>query len=259
MKNIGAARAYAVPALEKGLDVLERLAGRPGPESLADLARELGRSASEIFRTLVCLERRGYLAREEGSGRYRLTLRLFELAHTHTPVEALLRAAGRPMRDLAREVGESCHLSVLSRGKLVVLSQAESPRLSRFSVEVGGRFPPVRTCSGRLLLAHLRPEELDEFLSRDPDFRALGRAGRRELLARLLEIRRAGVSAARSESHVGIRDVAVLVGNPRVGFAAALCVPALTRPGRRDPAGTIRRALERCAREITRGLGLKVI
>lgn len=252
-------RPYAVPALEKGLDVLELLAARPAAPSLADLARELGRSASEIFRTLVCLERRGFVAREEGSGRYRLTLKLFELAHTHSPVEALLRAADRPMRDLARETGESCHLSVLSQGKLVVLAQAESPRMARFSVEVGGRFPPVRTCSGRLLLAHLPKELLHELLARDADYRRLGPAGRKQFLSRLLEIRRSGVSTAESETHVGIRDVAVLVGNPRVGVAGALCAPALTPSRGGISTGRLRQALERCARQITRALGLRVI
>ena len=84
---------YAVPALEKGLDLLEALAAQPEPRSQTDLARALGRSPSEIFRMLACLERRGYIVKEEASGRYRLTLRLYELAHTHTPVDQLLHAA----------------------------------------------------------------------------------------------------------------------------------------------------------------------
>ena len=46
-------RTYAVPALEKGLDLFEALAGQPEPRSQSDLARALGRSPSEIFRMLA--------------------------------------------------------------------------------------------------------------------------------------------------------------------------------------------------------------
>lgn len=252
----GRAPAYPVPALEKGLDVLEALSTRAEPRSLADLARSLGRSSSELFRMLNCLERRGYVTKEEGSGRYRLSLKLYELAHTHSPVEQLLRAAEAPMRRLAHELRESCHLGVLNGRSLVVLSQVESPDRIRFSVEVGARFPAVHTASGRLLLAHLPKEGLDDVLRGDPDFKALGPGGRQRLLAGLLELRRTGVSVAESENFQGVRDISVLVGNPRAGVAAALCVPALKARGRWRGAAELRRAVEPVAREITRTLGL---
>ncbi|MFN3485796.1 MAG: IclR family transcriptional regulator [Planctomycetota bacterium] len=249
--------AYAVPALEKGLDVLEALAAGEGAPTLAELARALGRSPGELFRTLVCLERRGYVAREASSGRYRLTLKLFELSRSHSPVEDLLRAADRPMRELARRVRESCHLSVLSEGGLLVLAQAESPSRVRLSVEVGARYPVVHTASGRLLLAHLDPDARDEILSKDPDFLKLGAARRRAFLSELLKIRRIGASIAVSETTMGVRDVAVLVGNPRVGVLAALCVPALTgMRGRVVSIPRLREAVRRAADAITGALGL---
>src|SRR5579875_1549790 len=68
---------YAVPALEKGLDVLELLARQSQGLTKSQLARELNRTVSEIFRMLVCLERRGYIAPVE-EDRYSLTLRLFQ-------------------------------------------------------------------------------------------------------------------------------------------------------------------------------------
>jgi DNA-binding IclR family transcriptional regulator len=248
--------AYPVPALEKGLDILELLSGRGEPPSLAELARTLGRSSSELFRVLNCLERRGYVLKERGTGRYRLSLRLYELAHAHPPVQELLRAADRPMRALALELRESVHLGVLGGGRLLVLAQVDSPERVRFSVEVGGRHPVATTCSGRLLLAHLPEPALDALLRHDPEFRGMGEAGRRRLLAQLLEIRQEGFSSAESETFHGVRDVAVLVGNPRVGVAAALCVPSLKIRGRWPAVPAVRKAVERAAAEVTRSLGL---
>src|SRR6185295_10477144 len=248
-------RTYAVPALDKGLDLLEALAAKPDPLSQADLARAVGRSPSEIFRMLACLERRGYVVKEESSGRYRLTLRLFELAHTHTPVDHLLHAADGPMRDLARRVRESVHLSVLSDGRLLVLSQVESQNRTRVSVEVGARFPVVRTASGRILLAHLPQEELRGLLARDDDWSKLGAATRERFLADLLKIRRDGIYQGKSDLTQGIRDVAALVGNPKVGIAAAVCVPSLVVIGKPKPLPELRAAVKECAATITRHLG----
>jgi len=250
--------SYAVPALEKGLDLLEALAARPGDRAQAELARDLGRSASEIFRMLNCLERRGYIVKDPASGRYRLTLRLYELAHTHTPVDQLLHAAEGPMRDLARRIHESVHLSVLSDGKLLVLSQMESQNRTRVSVEIGGRFPAVLTASGRILLAHLPQEELRGFLARDEDWARLGAAARERFLSDLLRIRRDAVYQGKSDLTHGIRDVAAFIGNPRIGIAAAVCVPSLVAIGKPKPLSEVRAAVKDCAATITRHLGLRI-
>src|SRR4051812_11171207 len=115
--------SYSVPALEKGLDIIESLAASPAPLSLAELAKDLNRGSAEIFRMLVCLERRAYLRRDALSGKYAPTLRLFELAQAHSPLKTLLTVASEPMREVSAILGESCHLSVLERGRLLVVAR----------------------------------------------------------------------------------------------------------------------------------------
>lgn len=248
---------YTVPALEKGLDILEALAASSTPQSLAGLARTLDRTSSEIFRMLTVLERRQYIERDAVSGSYSLSLKLYELAHTHAPVEHLVRTASRPMRELAEELRESCHLSVLSRGKLVVLHQVESPEEIKLAIDVGARFSAVRTNSGRLLLAHLPVEDLAGFLRGDPGYAALSGQERRQLKDQLERIRELGHSVAESRTRPGMKDIAVLVGNPAVGVFASLAIPCLFSG--RDEASVVRllTALLNCAAEITSALGLK--
>jgi DNA-binding IclR family transcriptional regulator len=55
-------RYYSTPALEKGLDILELFAANPEGFNVSDVARRLNRTVSEIFRMILCLEKRGYLA-----------------------------------------------------------------------------------------------------------------------------------------------------------------------------------------------------
>jgi DNA-binding IclR family transcriptional regulator len=248
---------YSAPALEKGLDILEALAATDAPQSLADLARTLGRSSSELFRVLSTLEKRAYVIKDRPSGRYRLSLKLYELAHIHPPVEQLLRAAAEPMRKLAYSLRQSCHLSVLTQGRLVVLCEAESPEQIRLSIAVGSSFSPVHTASGRLLLAALPEVERQQFLEKDPDFLQQSAAQKKRVRALLARIRKAGYSTAESETYMGIRDVAVPVGNARIGLSAALDVSLWIVPGKRFEIDKVLNALRRSARRITRSMGVK--
>jgi DNA-binding IclR family transcriptional regulator len=247
---------YPVPALEKGLDIIETLASVSEPQSLAELAVRLKRSRSELFRMLACLEQRGYLTRDDAAGKYALTLKLHALAHAHPPMGKLLTAARRPMQGLTEKTGESCHLSVLERGRLLVVAQQESPARVRLSIEVGGEFDPVATASGRLLLARLAEAEREEILAESPAGRALAGRARKTFLSGLGEVARRGVSTAESETIEGVRDVAVAVGWSGVAGTASLAVTRLMRRGSHDDETALVTAMQAAAAEITRTLGL---
>jgi DNA-binding IclR family transcriptional regulator len=216
-----ASPAYSVPALEKGLDILERLSASPQPMSLAELARDLDRGSAEIFRMLVCLERRAYIRREPVSGKYTPTLRLFEIAQAHAPLRALLEAAREPMREATGILRESVHLSVLDRGRLLVVAREESPENIRLSIEVGASFEAAKTASGRLLLD----------------------AAAKEV-------------SARDETIEGVDDAVVRIGSPDAAVHAALAVSWLRiRKGAKKPA-TVLAALHAAARKIQVNLGI---
>ncbi len=246
---------YFVPALEKGLDVLETLASSPVPLTLSELARTLERSASVLFRIIDALEKRAYIIRDPVSGAYRLTLKLYELAHTHSPVDNFLKAAVYPMRELAGAIHESCHLSVLARGKLTLIAEELSPDRVRLSVEVGSQVRPLPFVSGRLLIAFLDDESRAAFLESDSDYRAMNKSRRKRLVAELQDIRRKGYTMMESISRTGI-DLAVIVGNPALGVTASLAVPFLAG-GRNHGREKARLAAVRdCANRITLALGL---
>ncbi|MEM7446546.1 MAG: helix-turn-helix domain-containing protein, partial [Pseudomonadota bacterium] len=60
---------YRAPALDKGLDILELLAGEDGGLTQTDIAKALGRTANELYRMLDRLVRRGYIVRSASSDR----------------------------------------------------------------------------------------------------------------------------------------------------------------------------------------------
>lgn len=111
---------YAAPALEKGLDILELLAVQRGRAlSHADIAAGIGRSKNEIFRMMVVLEERGYIARGDGD-LFQLSGKTDALA---APVSAQtqLRTIAQPLLSrLSEETGLTNHLWMLIDGTMRV-------------------------------------------------------------------------------------------------------------------------------------------
>lgn len=149
---------YEAPALEKGLEILELLARAGTPQAMMDIANALGRSRNEIYRMLVVLERRGYLARLTDD-RFELSNRLFAMAMGMAPTRNLHDAALPTMHRLAEKIYQSCHLVVMSDDEITVVARVESPDLLGFAVRIGYRRPIVLSTSGRLLFASLPADQ----------------------------------------------------------------------------------------------------
>lgn len=245
---------YIVPALDKALDVIELLSANAASMSQAEIGRALGRSASEIFRTLSALEGRGYIRRTQ-AGQYRLTLKLFELSRTHSPYEELMRVAAPVMRDLSEELRETCHLTTLRDGEIVVLAQHESPKPMRLSVEVGSRHSPLSTTSGRIILSAMSDSARDDFLKNYTEFSQLPKDMQDSFLLRSKTIRSNGYETAQGERFVGGLDVGVLIGSETSTIKAALIVATLQGVEGPD-VEMIRDATVRAGRKITELIGM---
>ena len=255
--NVGkTAPNYSVPALEKGLAVLELLAAASEPLSLSQISEQTENSASQLFRTMTCLAESGFVIKDDVSGKYMLTLKLFELANRHSPLEHLLQMAKLPMQELAWTIRESCHISIMQQRQLLVVGQVESPEKVQIIVSVGATFPLARTVSGRLLLAAMRDSSIEMTLEQDPDFRGMDAGERARFWRRIAEIRHAGISSAVDDSFIGLKDTAILVGNPAVGVTAAVAVTQLTATRQSSEPHKVVAALRHCARQINERAGL---
>lgn len=256
MSEQKAAPNYSVPALEKGLAVLELLAQVSEPLSLSQISEMTDNSASQLFRTMNCLAEGGYVIKDDVSGKYMLTLKLFELANRHSPLDHLLQVAKLPMQELAWTIRESCHISVVEQRQLLVVGQVESPEKVTIKVAVGTTHPLTRTVSGRLLLAAMANPDIEATLEHAPDYAELRAAERAQFWRRIAEIRRSGLSTAVDETFIGMKDTAVLAGSPDVGVMAAVAVTQLTATRQSSEPHRVAAALRHCARQINERAGL---
>ncbi|SFA62376.1 transcriptional regulator, IclR family [Paracoccus halophilus] len=216
---------YRAPALDKGLDILELLASTDDGQTQAEIANLLGRTTPEIFRMLVVLRRRGYV--ELGhDDRYRLTTKMFEVAHRHPPIRRLTTIAGDAMQRLANQINQSVHMCILQSGRLLVIAQADCPDNNLNTVRLGAQIPIYDSASARVLAALMDEASLENLL------RMAGERNserRDRFLADLPRIRETGYCEGASLTIQGVTNLSAAVVDYTGKPIAAMTTPFIHR------------------------------
>jgi DNA-binding IclR family transcriptional regulator len=218
---------YRAPALDKGLDILELLAGIDGGLTQAEIAKRMGKNANEFYRMLDRLVKRGYVTRLDGD-RYSLTLKLFGLAQLHAPVRRLASYATPLMRELAEQSRQANQLVVFDRGAAVVIAQQEAPGYWGISIRVGSHISLYNTGSGHVLLAFHSPEERMMMMQEYDGSSETTPELRQEFLTRLDQIRERGYEMMPSSQTAGVVNLSAPILGPDGKAIAALTVPYIT-------------------------------
>ncbi|SEC96741.1 transcriptional regulator, IclR family [Beijerinckia sp. 28-YEA-48] len=149
---------YMVPALVRGLQILQWLSIEGEPRTLVEIANGIGQTRSAAYRAVYTLEKLGYLG-SDSDGRKMIVKDLprrsagtldFDLAEMALPI----------LRDLRDESGWSAHLGVLSDFDVVYLARVPTHRPVASTIVVGARLPAFSTTMGRVLLAGLSQAEV---------------------------------------------------------------------------------------------------
>lgn len=246
--------SYATPALDKGLDILELLAHERDGLTKSEVARGLGRTVSEIFRMLLCLERREYIARVSDD-RYVLSLRLFQLVQEHPPTERLLSEALPRMHAAVEHLQQSCHLGVLDSARVVIIAQANAPDAVGFYVKPGSSVDLMEASTGQVILAHLPRENRARVL--DEWQKETGRQMPAELARHLDRIHRRGYEKRASYQVRGIINVSYPILDAQGRAVAGITVPYIQRVHEGVPISDVEKRLSVVAREISAAIGAR--
>jgi len=253
MAKAEAKRYYPTPALEKGLDILELFASTPAGLTVSEVARRLNRTVSEIFRMLLCLEQRGYLAQSANKERYHLTLRLFRLAQEHPPTKRLVTEALPIMHWLAHELRQSCHLGVLDGGHVVILAQVDSPESTGFYVKVGSKVDLMHAATGHVILAHQTEDACERAIQE------WGQESKKkkpvDLEEHLAKIRIRGYERRASYEVTGVVNISFPVLNAQGNAVAGLTVPYVKRIEDTIGIPEVVASLRKASLEISEALG----
>ena len=213
----------AAGAVPKALRVLEVVAARKRPLSIAEIAAALDLPQPTAHRIVGILEKLGFVGREPGRRRIVEASRFVNLG-----LDVLQAAAGSGTRHavlsaLARKTGESCNLGVMTGGHVVYIDRVESQWPLGLRFEPGSRVPLHCTAIGKLLLAQLPDDVLDTHLTSGAlaRYTAATITDARRLKEELKRTRKQGYSTDNEEFMSGVVCIAVPVAGPRDGQVCA--------------------------------------
>lgn len=157
-------KALGARVLEKSIDLLYSFESHQPEQSLFQISRSLGFPPSTTRRLLKVMVARRLIQQDAATKLYRLGPGLFYLASVAR--EGLeIRKIALPFMERLRDLtGENAVLHELRDGQRVCIEKVESREVLRDSLRVGDHFPAHAGASGKVLLAHLPPAELEGYL-----------------------------------------------------------------------------------------------
>ena len=213
-----------VQSLERGLAVIRAFDSEHRELGLSDVARATGLTRAAARRFLLTLVELGYV-RFDG-GRFSLRPRVLELGFAYLSSLSLPEVAQPHMEALVAQINESSSVSVLDDTDVVYVVRVPTRRIMSITLAVGTRLPAYATSMGRVLLAALAPDDLEERLAR-MELRPLTPrtvTDGDELRAILGRVREDGFAMVDQELEQGLRSAAVPIRDASGAVLAALNV-----------------------------------
>lgn len=156
---------YIIQAVSHALDLLEQFYDDVDELGVTELSKRLQLHKNNVFRLLATLESRGYIEQNKATENYRLGLKSLELGQTFIKQMGLLRQAKPILEHLVEESNETAYVSIYKENHIVYLDVIESNLTVRVASRVGSRLPAYSTASGKIHMAYMSEEDLDDLIS----------------------------------------------------------------------------------------------
>ena len=245
-----------IKSLDRAMEVFEYLSQRPGL-TLSELAAEVGQSNATLYRILVTLEARGFVAFETATQTWHVGARAFVVGARYIRRSGLVEQARPILRDLMEETGETANLGIEQNGQVLFVSQVETPASIRAFFPPGTLARPHASGIGKALLAEMDPRRLRRVMAAEPMERFTDHTltGEDQLLADLQATRARGYAIDAEERNIGMRCIASPVFDMHNEAVAGISVSGPTSRMTVDRTPQISEAVVQAAARLTMALG----
>ncbi len=146
--------SYSIQSVDNALDVLEALCEEGEEVRISQLSQRLGMNKTSIFRLLATFENRGYVEKEQKSGKYKLGLSAYEMGQKFLSRMGLLSKAKPVIERLARKCNETLYLAVPRENEILMLDMVDTMQQVKITPLVGNRYPITGSSAGWVILAY---------------------------------------------------------------------------------------------------------
>lgn len=157
-----------VPALVRGMNILEMLAERTGGYTFGELLANSGIPKPSLFRILQELQKRGYVRQDPDTKKYFLGFKILNLGSTILRELDLRTQARSFLQQLAKETAETTELVIFTDGDILHIDKIENPQSIQILAQIGSRYSTLHASAhGQIFLAFIREAEREKVLRRD--------------------------------------------------------------------------------------------
>jgi len=253
--SISDSRTKSVPAIEKGMLILERLATSQNGLGLADLTRELALPKSSTYGLLLTLERLGYLHRNRATGRYMFGMKILSLANMAMNGLNLRKLSTTHIRDLMNKTRLTVHLVIQEQNEAVIIEKAGSPYTPKVETWVGKRMGIHCTAAGKSLLSDWAEDLLDRLIQHGlPRYNDNTIISPKKLKRELEQVRKKGYSVDDEEETIGSRCIGAPIRNQSGRVVAAVSVAGYKQQIHHESFNSLVRTVQETAGSISREL-----
>ncbi|MBS7528685.1 IclR family transcriptional regulator [Fusibacter paucivorans] len=219
-------------SIDRALEILECFLNGKESLTLAELSQLANLSATTVLRILGALQAKGFVEKDEATKTYQLGFKISQLSKVaNQSNEMVLKTISQPfMQDLLDKYNEDIRLFVEQGASKLCIMSLESTRSLRHIVHVGERHELIRGATGKVVLAHIKPEKCD-LLIKGTDID----------LETLESIREKGYAVSYGERDEGIIGIAAPILNAVDELVAVL---SLSGPAIRFDNGALNEKIE---------------
>ncbi len=221
---------YQIESLLRGLQVLSLFNRDTSALSLTEIKDAAKLNKTTAFRIISTLESAGYLERNPETKKYRPGLKVLQLGFT--AISSLeFRQVARPyLRQLSQNVDETVSLSVLDGMEVVYVDRVRKQQIVGVVLGIGSRIPAQCGSMGKVMLAHLPPEDLAQRLSQTlTPCTPYSIVDQTAIEAELTRVRQQGYALNDEELEIGLRAVAAPIWDHTNHVVAAINVTGSVR------------------------------
>lgn len=223
--------AYPIESVDRALSLI--LAFEDSESiSVTEASKFLDVSRSTAFRLLNVLEYREFVRQDPRTKIFHSGPALLRVGLSAVRRSEIRTALRSTLEEVVAAVDETAHLVVLQRSDAFYLDCVEGSKILRATPRVGTVLPAHVSAAGKVLLANLPEQRLDDLLTGELEAvtkrsKTSATAIRRELT----KVRKRGWALNDGESEDGLRAVAVLISaeDNGAGVDAAITVAGPTR------------------------------
>ncbi|MBM7703562.1 DNA-binding IclR family transcriptional regulator [Bacillus iocasae] len=209
-----------------------------------------------IHRFMTTLENLGYVTKNQ-QDKYQIAPKFHTLVNKGAEQYNLLEIAKPYLTQFAYEINESVLLAGYINNTVYYMDKIESPSALRIVVEPGKTAPLYSVASGKLYLAHVTDEEVEEYVNTYPLTQITSNTitCKEAMKQELREIRRKGYAVDHEEWEEYLRGVAFPIYDYTNQLVSALCIAGVSYRFTKEKVTCIAPKAAEMAADISRLLG----